>query len=83
MLFRPVIMRGRQVLQVLQPDHVKQAYGHLRRFAVFHMSMKSYPSWDAVGQAADAAAKELLRYAKLAETVGTMGLAVGCILGHL
>jgi hypothetical protein len=69
MLFRPVLVRGRQVLEVLKPAHVKTAYGHLRRFAVFHMTMGRFQTWEELGTAADKAAEELLAYGKLAETV--------------
>jgi len=64
LLFRPV---GRPGVEVLQPGVVKQAYGHLRRFAAFHMATEKFEDMATMTAAALAARGELLEYGKLAE----------------
>ena len=65
-LFRPA---GRPAVEVLTPGAVKKAYGHLRRFAVFHMAMEKFDNFASLTTAALAARRELLEYGKLAEEV--------------
>ena len=65
-LFRPV---QNPAMPVLQPDKLKKAYGHLRRFAAFHASMAKFSDVAGLMVAAAAARRELLEYAKLAEEV--------------
>lgn len=72
--FLPILLRPVQspAMQVLQPDKVKKAYGHMRRFAAFHASMAKYADAPSLMVAAVAARNELLEYAKLAEEVRMM-----------
>jgi hypothetical protein len=67
LLFRPA---GRARADVLVPGVVKKAYGHLRRFAAFHMAAEKFDNMAGVTAAALEARKELLEYGKLAEEVG-------------
>ncbi|WIA19765.1 hypothetical protein OEZ85_005679 [Tetradesmus obliquus] len=53
--------------QVLQPDIVKESFGHLRRFGLFHMTHHSFDSEDHMLLAAMEAHEELLAYCKAAE----------------
>lgn len=67
--FLPLLLRpaGRPAADVLRPGIIKKAYGHLRRFAAFHMGTGSFKSWADLAGAALAAHQELLEYGKLAE----------------
>lgn len=70
MLFRPE-RSGPQQPPLLQPDLAKQAFGHLKRFAAFHLGHVKYSSTDHTEyiQAAQDAHEELLKYGKLMEQV--------------
>lgn len=68
LLCRP--MRENQGAPVL-PDNVKKAYGHLRRFAMFHMrSNYEYEGNVQFLMEALQAHQQLLDYGKMAEQVG-------------
>jgi len=67
--FFPLIFRRtrQSEVEVLQPEVVKEAYGHLRRFATFHMAVDKFDNMAVMTAAALAARKELLEYGKLAQ----------------
>lgn len=68
LLFRPLRFVGRH-LPLLQPDLVKTAFGHLKRFAAFHLGHVEYKTKAEFISAAKQAHDELLSYAKLMEQV--------------
>lgn len=69
MIFRPVRRAGQQPEQVLKPELAKKAFGHLKRFAAFHLGHVTYSNQAEYILAAQQAANELLEYGKLAEQV--------------
>jgi hypothetical protein len=73
--------RGHAILEVLPDPHIKKAYGHLRRFAEFHLGAHEFETNAEMAAAATAAHLELLEYAKLAELVRDKG-GRGFILLH-
>ena len=58
-----------QPQDVLQDPEVKKAWGHLRRFACFHLAEHTFASQQQLEAAVDEAQQELLDYCKLAEQV--------------
>ncbi|KAF6249641.1 hypothetical protein COO60DRAFT_1686595 [Scenedesmus sp. NREL 46B-D3] len=64
--FRPV-RRGSSKEEVLQPDLAKKAYGHLKRFAAFHLGHEGFDTQQEYVAAAIRAHQELLEYGKLVE----------------
>lgn len=68
--FFPLLFRPAGRGEVLPPGVVKKAYGHLRRFAAFHMAAEKFDNVQLMTAAALAARMELLEYGKLAEEVG-------------
>ena len=66
--FRPV-RRGSSKEEVLQPDLAKKAYGHLKRFAAFHLGHEGFDTQQEYVAAAIRAHQELLEYGKLVEQV--------------
>lgn len=73
-LFQPLQL-PHSTIHVLPPGLVKKAYGHLRRFAEFHILPQEFSTIEDFHSAADAARQELLEYAKIAELVGVIGLS--------
>lgn len=69
MIFRPE-RSGPQQPPLLQPDLAKQAFGHLKRFAAFHLGHVKYSTTLEYIAAAQEAHAELLNYGKLMEQVG-------------
>lgn len=69
-------------LQNVVTPQVKQAFGHLRRFAVIHSRLPSWASAEERAQQLAAAQGELLSYARLAETVRACRLVASASL-HL
>lgn len=65
---------GNSEKQLLDPV-VKKAYGHLRRYLLFHLSVGDYESQQELDSAADAAGNELLDFARLAQEVSSLHLA--------
>ena len=73
LLFRPMVS-GNQREDVL-PENIRKPYGHLLRFALFHMKTDhSFKTWDELWKAAAEAHNELLGYGKAAEKVGWSGV---------
>jgi hypothetical protein len=64
-------------LEVLHDSEVKKAWGHLRRFACFHLAEHAFASQMQLQEAVDAAQQELLEYCKLAEQVRQPGFLGG------
>jgi hypothetical protein len=58
-------------MEVLPDPYIKKGYGHLRRFAEFHLTEHEFTTHAEMEAAATAAQLELLEYAKLAEMVGS------------
>jgi hypothetical protein len=68
----PVRVPGQSQPQQLWHDTVKRAYGHLRRYLMFHLTSAAaagYTSAADIAAAAQAADKDLLEYAALVEQV--------------
>lgn len=72
-LFVPLLLpasdQDGQELQMIPDQYVREGYGCLVQVAKFHLTEQSFDSWEEVNEAADAAHKQLLRYAQLAEMV--------------
>lgn len=65
------------LVEVLHDPVVKKAWGHLRRFAVFHLSVQDCNTRSEYEVAARAAQDELLEYCKLVEQVGVQTVPLG------
>lgn len=84
-LFAPLLYsgtgpQGQQLCAILHHPEVKKAYGHIRRFAVFHLTEQQFSSREEYEAAVDEAHRELLEYCKLAEQVSTVRLqAAACL----
>lgn len=74
-IFMPVTdSRGHVILEMLPDPYIKKAFGHLRRFAEFHMTEPNCATQAELEAAADNARDELLEYARLAEKVCDLSL---------
>ncbi|KAF6249803.1 hypothetical protein COO60DRAFT_1706343 [Scenedesmus sp. NREL 46B-D3] len=67
LLFRPVRGAPGQATPVLHNDLAKTAFGHLKRFAAFHLGHVAYATRQEYVQAAVQAHEELLAYGRLVE----------------
>jgi hypothetical protein len=68
LMFRPW-RNGSEQVEVLQPPVLKECFGRLRRFGMFHMTHHSFVSQDEMLLAALAAHEDFLQYCKAAEEV--------------
>jgi hypothetical protein len=71
LMFRPWRNNNEQV-EVLQPPVLKECFGRLRRFGMFHMTHHSFSSEDAMLRAAVEAHQDFLQYCKAAEEVSAL-----------
>lgn len=71
LLFRPVRSASGQTVDVLDNDLAKKAFGHLKRFAAFHLDHTQYAMRQEYISAAVQAHEELLAYGRLIEEVCT------------
>jgi hypothetical protein len=69
MIFRPIKRTGQQPEDVLKPELAKVAFGHLKRFAAFHIGHVTYSNLAEYTMAAKQATDELLCYGTLVEQV--------------
>ena len=72
LLFRPVRTANGQVTEVLDNKLAKQAFGHLKRFAAFHLGHVQYATRPEYIAAAVQANEELLAFARLMVASGVM-----------
>jgi nucleoside-diphosphate-sugar epimerase len=77
LFWRTTTVGSGQPVDVLQDPEVKKAWGHLRRFACFHLAEHTFASQQQLEAAVDAAQQELLEYCKLAEQVRPLGFLGG------
>lgn len=83
MVFRP-LQRGNKLEDVLQPALAKKTFGHLKRFAAFHLGHVGYATHAEYVAAAKSAQEELLEYGKLVEQVRGLLQSFACtLLGNL
>lgn len=80
LMFRPW-RKGSEQVEVLQPPVLKECFGRLRRFGMFHMTHHSFDSEAEMLRAAVAAHQDLLQYCKAAEEVRTL-CNVACKAAH-
>jgi hypothetical protein len=69
LLFRPVRSANGQTTEVLDDMLIKTAFGHLKRFAAFHLGHVRYETRAEYVAAAVRASDELLAYGRLMEEV--------------